>query len=391
MPGIIAQPGGIISGMLVPSKWVMRTLVAGATAMVILGGFGLYWQGLASDWLAYYAAGHFLLDGRLAQVYDLPILQAWQASIIGQQITPFLYAPVYSLPFASLALLTPWAARWAWLAIGIIAGLAAARLSTRWSGLSFPVSMVALLAFPPFAFSLAVGQISPITLLIFAGVTVLEWAKRRDASSGLLAGLALYKPQQLIPLVVYWLASRRWRSLLGFAGAAVLIGLVSYLISPQSMTAYLALSRSFFSLAKSTTASGANISLYAISPWVGLLTLAGVLVLLVVISVRRPDSRYLAAVLWLAPVLAAPYIVIYDMLLVALPISILAPALRKDRLLQAGVILVWLAAFLAPFVVATRPVTWAVLVLYALCFRKALQDRPEIRLLESHDVIESDH
>ena len=246
-----------------PSPWLKRLLVAGATAMVILGAFGVLIQGLVSDWLAYYAAGHFLLDSRLAQLYDLPLLQAWQAGIIGQKITPFLYAPVYSLPFAPLAALTPWAARLVWLALGIVAGLFAARLSTRWSGLSFPLSAVALLAFPPFAFSLAVGQISPITLMIFAGVAALEWNKKLDPRPGLLAGLALYKPQQLIPLGIYWLASSRWLSLLGLVGAAVLVGLASYLLSPRGFTAFLDLSRSFFRLAESTTDSGANISIYA--------------------------------------------------------------------------------------------------------------------------------
>ncbi len=63
----------------------------------------------------------------------------------------------------------------------------------------------------------------------------------------------------------------------------------------------------------------------------------GALGLLAWSTIRSPQSRYLQAMLWLAPVIVAPYLIIYDMLLIILPISFLAPLLRKDRLLQAGV------------------------------------------------------
>jgi hypothetical protein len=350
----------------------MRLLVAGATAMLVLGIFGLISLGLKSDWLAYYAAGRFLLDGRLAQVYDLPILQGWQAQVIGQNITPFLYPPAYALPFAPLALLPPWTARISWLLACLCAGFFAVRLSTRWSGLSLPVSLVALLAFPPFAYSLAVGQISPITLLIFTGVAALEWVGGRDGRAGLLAGLALYKPQQLIPLAVSWLAARRWRNLVGMATTGLLIAALSFLLDPRSPAAYLRMTRSFLGLANQSTVSGANISLFAWSPWLGVFVLAGVLAVLILVQFKG-DRRLGQALLWLAPVLVAPYLVIYDMLLLALPLSLLVPLLRKDRLLQAGVSLLWLACLLAPFIVATCPVTWAALLLYLMIAWRAFR------------------
>jgi hypothetical protein len=355
----------------------MLLLVAGATAMLVLGIFGLISLGLKSDWLAYYAAGRFLLDGRLAQVYDLPILQGWQAQYIGKNFTPYLYAPAYALPFAPLALLPPWAARLAWLLVGLAAGLFAARLSTRWSGLSLPVSLVALLAYPPFVYSLAVGQISPITLLIFSGVAALELAGHRDSRTGLLAGLALYKPQQLVPLAVSWLAGRRWRSLAGLAAAGLLVAALSFLLDPRSPAAYLQITRSFFGLAEQSTASGANISLFALSPWSGLSVLMVVLGLLIWVQIKG-DRHLGQALLWMAPVLVAPYLVIYDMLLLALPLSLLVPLLRKDRLLQAGVTLLWLACLLAPFIIATRPVTWTALLLYLMVGWRAFKPHPPV-------------
>jgi hypothetical protein len=191
--------------------------------------------------------------------------------------------------------------------------------------------------------------------------------------AGLLAALALYKPQQLIPLGAYWLIARRWRSLLGILLGAVLIGLVSYLLSPTSLANYINLSWEFFNLAQNTSTSGANLSLFAQSTWVGIAVMIGALGLLVWSTIRSSGSRYLQAMLWLAPVIVAPYLIIYDMLLIILPISFLAPLLRKDRLMQAGVALVWLAALLAPFILNTRPLTWASLLLFLACAWRAFK------------------
>jgi hypothetical protein len=57
-------------------RWLMRLLVASATAMTVIGWFGLRIFGVRTDWMAYYAAGHFVLERQIANIYDFNSLQA---------------------------------------------------------------------------------------------------------------------------------------------------------------------------------------------------------------------------------------------------------------------------------------------------------------------------
>lgn len=347
-------------------RWMMRLLVASATAMVVIGWFGLRSLGVKADWLAFYAAGSFTLQGELSQIYDAAVIQAWEEPLIGANVIRFLYAPAYAATFVPLAFMPVQAARYSWLVVGVLASLLASRLSTRWSGLNPPLSILALLAFPPLAYSLAIGQISPITLLVFTFVASQEWQEKHGYLPGIVAGLALYKPQLLIPIIFYWLFQRRWRSLIGFMFTAFLISLVSWLVNPRATLAYVQLSAQFLSLAENATASGANASIYAIFPWVGMLVALGVITVLFFVA-RRGTNRYAYAMLWLAPVLVTPYIIIYDLLLLALPISFLLPLLSRDRLLQIATALIWFTPLLAIIIQSTRLVTLSALGLFILC------------------------
>ena len=344
----------------------MRLLIASATAMVILGAFGIKILGARSDWLAYYAAGYFLLHGRIGQIYDPVAVQAWEAPWIGPYLVRFLYPPAYSLPLLPLSLLPLAAARLVWLIIGSAAALASAWLWTSWSKLSFAINTLSLLAFPPLAYSLAIGQTSPLTLLVFSTVAYLEARGDHAYLPGATAGLALYKPQLLLPLAAFWLFRRRWRSLSGLLLSALVVGLVSWLISRDASLEYLRLSLDFLRLAENATASGANASLFAISPWLGILTGLGVITVICFIA-KQEQNRYNRAMLWLAPVLVTPYVVIYDLLLIALPVSFLIPLLMRDRLLQVAVAAIWITPLLAIAIQTTRPVTWAALGLFILC------------------------
>jgi hypothetical protein len=294
------------------------------------------------------------LQGRVAQLYDLAAVQAWQAQWLGQHITPFLYPPAYSLFFLPLALLPAQIARGLWLVIGLAAALLAARWSMRWSGLSYPLSVLGLLAFPALAYSLAVGQMTPVLLLLFTAIASLEFQEKDGYLPGFLGGLALFKPQLVLPLLVYWLFSRRWRSVVGFLAAGLVIGGLSSLLSPAGSLAYLRLSLDFFNLAQTASQRGANASLFAISPWVGVL--AGIAILgTIALASRKPITWYTYAMLWLAPVLASPYLVTYDLLS------------------QAGIALLYLAALLAIPLMSVRPVIWVGMALYLVCAWRTLR------------------
>jgi hypothetical protein len=356
-------------------KWLMRLLLAGATTMVILGARGFTSLGLCADALAYYTAGLFLRLGLLDRVYEPAFVQSWQAQWIGPYIVSYLYPPAYSLVFLPLGLMTPWPARLLWLVVSLGAGIWAVKICMRWSEASLVVSILALLAFPPFAISLATGQTSPISLLLFSAIASLEWQGKRGLAAGFLAALALFKPQLLIPLGVFWIYQRRWKTLIGFGIGAALVSLVSLALSYPASLEYGSLVQSFFRLAENTKQTGANTSFFAMSPWLALVVAVSVIIFLF-LSFRQGQSRYAIAMLWLAPVLLSPYLVTYDLLLLILPLSFLAPILNQDRWLMAIVICVYLAAFLAIPLMTVKPIVWAALFLFGLCAWRSWHDSP---------------
>jgi hypothetical protein len=369
-------------------RWMVRTLVASATAMVILGVYGFHILGLKADWIAFYAAGSFLTQGKLGQLYDPAIIQAWEAPHIGSNIVRFLYPPAFSLLFVPLILLPLEAARLSWLVVGLAAGLGAAWMNKPWSQLSFHLRALVLLAFPPLAYSLVAGQISPITLLVFSLLAVLEWRGEHDSLPGIVAGLVIYKPQLLIPLIFFWLVRRRWLSLGGLLLAVIGIGLLSSILSWPATLAYLRLSLDFLVLAQTANTSGANASLFALNPWLGSAVGCGVLLVLF-FAARRAEMRYSYVLLWLAPVLVTPYIVIYDFLLLVLPVFFLVPILLKDRLILVFTGILWALSLLAIVLLNTRLVTLAALGLFILVAWRAYQNEADPGSPElNHSVIE---
>jgi len=358
-----------------PSRWVLRGLIVCATIALVLGWFGLRSLGNRADWLAFYAAGNFLLDGRLEHIYDPAVIQAWQAPIIGDYITRYLYAPAYSILYIPLALFHFQVARYVWLLVGSGVGILAALISRRWSGLSFSISTLSLLAFAPFIFSLAVGQMSPITLLLFFLIAGQEWQERDGYLPGALAGLVLFKPQLLIPLVFFWLFRRRWRSLAGFIGMAVAIALISLLVNPKASLAFIEISFQFLELSSAATESGANASFFALSPWVWILVVVIILTILL-LGWRRGVNRYTHAMLWLTPVLVTPYIATYDLLLLFLPVTFLVPLLKGDRLLQVGVVLLYITPILAIPFMTVRPVVLVGLLMFTVCAWRVWRGEP---------------
>ena len=247
--------------------------------------------------------------------------------------------------------------------------------------------VLGLLAFPALAFSLAVGQITPFTLLIFCSIAYYEWKGDHGFLPGFLAGLALFKPQLLIPLVLIWLWERRWRSLAGFLLAILTVGLISILLSWQATIEYLRLSLEFLDLAQISTNSGANASLFALNPWLGFGAGVGVIVVLCIAS-RQENKGYSQAMLWLAPVLVTPYIIIYDFFFLIFPISFLVPVLAKDRLLNILVAILWVLSFMAIAILNTRPVTLAALGLFAVCAWRVFN--PPVNVVSSTPEIPQD-
>ena len=322
-----------------------------------------------TDFLAFYNAGQMVADGESARLYD-------QARLNERGAPHFLYAPLFAAAFLPLAALPFTAARVLWGLLSVAALLLVASLARRWAALSLPLLLLGIAAFFPLYIALILGQTSPLTLLLLGAVAWLQWqrgaAPGGSWQAGFLAGLNLYKPQLLLPLLFLWLRQRAWRALLGVAGAAVLVGGGSLLVSVPATLAFPAARDSLGTVVMGAVVGRQiNPTLFTVAgPLVALLVALGATGLLLLLW-RRRSTHYHHALLWLCPLLVTPYLGTYDLLLLLLPLSFLAVPLRTDRVLQAAVILLWI-----PITLMLRPefrllVPWAMLLLYATCAWRA--------------------
>lgn len=364
-------------------RWLSLTLVASACFLLVWVPFLALALGLKSDFLAFYTGGTALLRGVAAQLYDFDLHQAWQLEWVGpsKRVSHFVYLPLFATFYLPLAAPPLWVARLLWL-LGSLACLALAALMAQpWSGLTRRESALVILAFPGTYGALLVGQNSPLTLLLFASVARLLWRGERLGLAGVIAALALYKPQLLIGLLLWGLWQRRWQSMAGFVTVAFLIGVGSLLVSVPATLSYVSLGQELFG---PVTAHGVNAALYAeLRGWfsdplagtVGIGLGGGVMVALL-LAWRHPTTPYHHAMLWLLPFLLSPYLANYDLMLLLLPLAFLAPCLPGDRVMQGIVAVLWLGPLvnlLAGDVALLA--AWASLALYGLCFWRATTQR----------------
>jgi len=159
----------------------------------------------------------------------------------------FQYAPTSLLPLDALRQL-PFAARLSnrtlnglsWLAVLALAAVVARVLvlafreelapdrssDTRERALLALLAVGATLTFYPLTRAYYGGQIQTWVDLLFAGL-VWSWIARRQATSGVLAGMICVLKPTLALLALWALLRRQWRFLLGFGATAGVAGLIS--------------------------------------------------------------------------------------------------------------------------------------------------------------------
>jgi alpha-1,2-mannosyltransferase len=346
--------------------WALAVLVASAGGLVYLvatsDGLNDY-QGrpLGTDFSNVYAAGTYVLEGRPAAPFDPRLQHAREMDIFGAA-TPFYgwhYPPFFLAVAAALALLPYQLALIVWQAATLGLYLLAMRsiVISSWPDLfrpstsSFPAPaqvvdardkpghdgawLLLALAYPAVFVNLGHGHNGFLTAALIGFALI--WLDRRPILAGVLFGLLAYKPQfgLMIPLVLA--VTGRWRSF-GAAGATVAL-----LAAGATLAFGLESWRAFFAFAEYTRAIvletgetgwhkiqsvfswarmwGASVPLaYAVQ---GAVTL-GVGAALVRLW-RSPASFALkAAALCLAAILATPYSLDYDLMVLAPAIAFLA-------------------------------------------------------------------
>ncbi|MGH7777350.1 MAG: glycosyltransferase 87 family protein [Candidatus Dormibacterales bacterium] len=199
------------------------------------------------DFFSFYAAARLLLARGGAHVYDMAAQMHFQALVTGapparQILLPYIHPPYYTLLIAPLGLLPYRGAYLVAGALNLFLVAAAVTLLVRASGLRGLAAAAAgamAAGFYPLFVTVLQGQSDLLVLALLAG-SAAAWARGLEATAGVLAALAMVKPQLLLLVPLLFLARRAWRALAGFgivagallavsAGAFGLAGLVRYL------------------------------------------------------------------------------------------------------------------------------------------------------------------
>lgn len=338
----------------------------GVNLAVVVGWIALSSQGLdplhkplGTDFLSFYAASKLALTGHPELVYNIRDHSAAERAVFGGAqlgYSAFFYTPLYLLICLPLALMPYFSALAAWLAI---TGYACWRtilslLADAGQGLA-----LAMLAFPGVLLTITHGQNAfLVTALMGMGILYLD---RRSSLAGVFFGLLAFKPQLGLMIPVVLVATGRWRTLLAtgctvaaFVGATVAtFGAGTWqAFFPVAHFARQTLEQDWVGAEKMQSAFAAVRLLHG---GLGLaygvqaaVTVAASAILVLVVR-KRPGATAEGAVLATASLLATPFLLDYDLMLLAIPLAWVISEAHKSVWLswEKSVLL---AAFILPLV-----------------------------------------
>lgn len=300
----------------------------GAQHLVFASG-----RSVGGDFVDPYAASIAALEGAPASVYDLHRQHLREAVVTDGKDTGVLgfhYPPTFLLLVLPLAML-PYVASWVvFEAVTLCCYLTVIRRiapvnAGLWLALTFPAVIINFMC----------GQNGFLTTaLIGGGLLLLD---RRPLLAGLLFGLMAYKPQFAVLIPVALIVARRWRALTATAITAIVFAAVSLVvfgapvwwafIGSTAFTRRVVLEQGAINFTTLQSIFGAVrmwgagvAAAYIFQGVVALYAAAAV------IWIWRNDLPFAlkAAALAVGSVMVSPYVLQYDLVLLALPITWLA-------------------------------------------------------------------
>ena len=333
----------------------------------------------AVDFSCFWAVGQAVMSGNGSQVYDFTYLSTLQIAVFGHQGEmggghAFVYPPHFLLYLAPLGLLPVFPAMAFWLAatgLGCWAAL-------RWI-IPRPLPMM-LGAMPSaVAWNIKLGQSG----FLLAGLMGLSLALIEDAPffGGLALGLLTYKPQLGVVFPIVLAAAGQWRVLFGATlSTAVLASVTALLFGPGLWLEFFRLLASELSTMRAGPLASVTLqTTYGFMIWLGctpsvakLLHLAVAVPAVIVICAiwRRPVPYALkAASLALGALIATPYLLAYDLTVLALPATFLLKEIRRSGFLP-GERLAFLAVWLLLFCIVIPIGIFAYAILFGVIVRR---------------------
>jgi arabinofuranan 3-O-arabinosyltransferase len=351
------------------AAWAQGSWVIGADGSKIFNDFVTIW-----------AAGKMALAGHAAQAYDWSQLKPVDESIVGP-LSGYLvwpYPPTFLLAAAVLALLPYVTAFFVWVFATFIAYLTIIRAI-----IGDRVGYFLAAGFPAVIANALVGQTAFLSTALIGGALV--FMDTQPIWSGVLLGLLTYKPHLGLLFPIALAVSGRWRVFFTAGIVATLMAAVSWAVfGSESWAAFASgISHSLVSdgsadWGKMQTVSGlirafGGGDTLAWSVQIGVTVIAAAAVAVVWRSSVAYEIK--AATLGVAALIAAPHLLTYDLVILAVPLAFLFRLGRAHGFQQyelAGMGLACLLIFVFPFVEAPVGLA-AVVVTAALVANRALR------------------
>ena len=288
--------------------------------------------GIPTDFVNVWAAGRLVLDGHPAQAYDWDIQRQVELALLRQDF-PGYFAWHYPPPFlfvASFLAQFPYSVAFiGWVSASFVPYFAMMRAIV---GRTFGLLLAA--AFPMVFNNTLVGQNGFLTASLIGGTLYLMPA--RPILAGVCLGLLTYKPQYGLLFPVVLIAASQWTVFFTAGITAVVMAFASWLaFGTESWQAFFhwmpMFSQAFLTEGKATWWKlqsifslvrylGGTEQLAWIFQWI--LT-ASVAVALAVMWRSRISYSLKAAALATGTLLTTPYLFMYDMMVLAIPVAFL--------------------------------------------------------------------
>lgn len=290
-------------------------------------------QCVGGDFVDYYAASVAALRGDATSVYNVHLQHIMEASVMGGRdfgVLVFSYPPTNLLMVLPLSLL-PFASSWVLFEAVTLAGylVVLRRIAPSLLGLWLTIT------FPGVIINFMCGQNGYLTTaLIGGGLLLLD---QRPVLAGILFGLMAYKPHLAILIPLALIIARQWRAFVAAAASTILFAATSLAVFGLSawrafvgnlaITQRIVLDQGGINFATLQSIFG------AVRMWGGSIQVAYIAQALVALYaavalfwVWRSMSTFAlkAATLTVGCLMVTPYLLQYDLVLLALPIAWLA-------------------------------------------------------------------
>jgi hypothetical protein len=288
--------------------------------------------GVPTDFVNVWAAGRMVLDGHPALAYDWDLQKQVELALLKQDFVGY-FAWHYPPPFlfvASFLAMFPYSVAFVgWVSVSILPYLAVMRAIV---GRSF--GLVLAIAFPMVLNNALVGQNGFLTAALIGGTLYL--LPTRPVLSGICLGLLTYKPQYglLFPLVL--IAAAQWRAFFSAAVTAVTLAFVSWLAfgtaswqaffhwMPMFSQAFLVEGKATWWKLQSVLSLVRYLGGSEQLAWICQWTVSAIVAIGLVWMWRSPVRYSLkAAALAAGTLLITPYLFMYDMMVLAIPLAYL--------------------------------------------------------------------